>query len=198
MDGYETDHQDYCEVCQQGGEIILCDTCPRAYHMVCLDPDMEKAPEGKWSCPHCVSTWPLWPFGTLEGKGGMDKAFLGLGGSKVVLLVWALGSIQWNDVWFSLGWGGGNNLTLFFLYCRRRKASSGRLKRIIRRVRRSWKKLGETLKRRMTTIWNSVGSARMAGNCSAVTPVLLPTISIASTPPFQRSPMASGSVPVAR
>uniref|UniRef100_A0A8C0GWQ3 Chromodomain-helicase-DNA-binding protein 4 n=1 Tax=Chelonoidis abingdonii TaxID=106734 RepID=A0A8C0GWQ3_CHEAB len=47
------DHQDYCEVCQQGGEIILCDTCPRAYHMVCLDPDMEKAPEGKWSCPHC-------------------------------------------------------------------------------------------------------------------------------------------------
>uniref|UniRef100_A0A673BLI8 Chromodomain helicase DNA binding protein 4a n=1 Tax=Sphaeramia orbicularis TaxID=375764 RepID=A0A673BLI8_9TELE len=54
-DGYETDHQDYCEVCQQGGEIILCDTCPRAYHMVCLDPDMEKAPEGKWSCPHCVS-----------------------------------------------------------------------------------------------------------------------------------------------
>lgn len=56
-DGYETDHQDYCEVCQQGGEIILCDTCPRAYHMVCLDPDMEKAPEGKWSCPHCVSTF---------------------------------------------------------------------------------------------------------------------------------------------
>lgn len=54
-DGYETDHQDYCEVCQQGGEIILCDTCPRAYHMVCLDPDMENAPEGTWSCPHCVS-----------------------------------------------------------------------------------------------------------------------------------------------
>uniref|UniRef100_A0AAR2JXQ1 DNA helicase n=1 Tax=Pygocentrus nattereri TaxID=42514 RepID=A0AAR2JXQ1_PYGNA len=53
-DGYETDHQDYCEVCQQGGEIILCDTCPRAYHLVCLEPELEKAPEGKWSCPHCV------------------------------------------------------------------------------------------------------------------------------------------------
>ncbi|XP_013407633.1 chromodomain-helicase-DNA-binding protein 4 isoform X2 [Lingula anatina] len=52
-DGYETDHQDYCEVCQQGGEIILCDTCPRAYHLVCLDPELEEAPEGKWSCPHC-------------------------------------------------------------------------------------------------------------------------------------------------
>ncbi|XP_065202683.1 chromodomain-helicase-DNA-binding protein Mi-2 homolog [Planococcus citri] len=62
-DGYElqTDHQDYCEVCQQGGEIILCDTCPRAYHLVCLDPELEEAPEGKWSCPHC------------EGEGVQDK-----------------------------------------------------------------------------------------------------------------------------
>lgn len=53
QDGYETDHQDYCEVCQQGGEIILCDTCPRAYHLVCLEPELETAPEGKWSCPSC-------------------------------------------------------------------------------------------------------------------------------------------------
>lgn len=52
-EGYETDHQDYCEVCQQGGEIILCDTCPRAYHLVCLEPELDEAPEGKWSCPHC-------------------------------------------------------------------------------------------------------------------------------------------------
>ncbi|KAK8383256.1 hypothetical protein O3P69_011625 [Scylla paramamosain] len=57
-DGYETDHQsppnqDYCEVCQQGGEIILCDTCPKAYHLVCLEPELEEAPEGKWSCPTC-------------------------------------------------------------------------------------------------------------------------------------------------
>ena len=25
----QEEHQEYCEVCQQGGEIILCDTCPR-------------------------------------------------------------------------------------------------------------------------------------------------------------------------
>lgn len=49
----QADHQDYCEVCQQGGEIILCDTCPRAYHLVCLEPELEETPEGKWSCPHC-------------------------------------------------------------------------------------------------------------------------------------------------
>ncbi|CAB1427115.1 unnamed protein product [Pleuronectes platessa] len=59
-DGYETDHQDYCEVCTQGGEIILCDTCPRAYHLVCLDPELEKAPEGKWSCPHCEKEGIQW------------------------------------------------------------------------------------------------------------------------------------------
>lgn len=46
-------NQDYCEVCQQGGEIILCDTCPKAYHLVCLEPELEEAPEGKWSCPTC-------------------------------------------------------------------------------------------------------------------------------------------------
>ncbi|KAF7236777.1 Chromodomain-helicase-DNA-binding protein 3 [Varanus komodoensis] len=59
-DGYETDHQDYCEVCQQGGEIILCDSCPRAYHLVCLDPELDKAPEGKWSCPHCEKEGVQW------------------------------------------------------------------------------------------------------------------------------------------
>lgn len=60
-DEEQTDHQDYCEVCQQGGEIILCDTCPRAYHLVCLEPELEETPEGKWSCPHC------------EGEGVQDQ-----------------------------------------------------------------------------------------------------------------------------
>ncbi|KAI5711284.1 hypothetical protein M8J75_015718 [Diaphorina citri] len=54
----QTEHQDYCEVCQQGGEIILCDTCPRAYHLCCLDPELDETPEGKWSCPRCVSDGP--------------------------------------------------------------------------------------------------------------------------------------------
>ncbi|XP_078394484.1 chromodomain-helicase-DNA-binding protein 5-like, partial [Cetorhinus maximus] len=82
-DGYETDHQDYCEVCQQGGEIILCDTCPRAYHMVCLDPEMEKAPEGKWSCPHCEKEGVQWEAKDenseleAEGDGELEEGALG-------------------------------------------------------------------------------------------------------------------------
>merc|ERR1719427_1199098 len=54
----ESEHQEFCEVCQQGGEIILCDTCPRAYHLCCLDPELDEAPEGKWSCPTCEKTGP--------------------------------------------------------------------------------------------------------------------------------------------
>nr|XP_033492873.1 chromodomain-helicase-DNA-binding protein 4a isoform X1 [Epinephelus lanceolatus]XP_033492874.1 chromodomain-helicase-DNA-binding protein 4a isoform X1 [Epinephelus lanceolatus]XP_033492875.1 chromodomain-helicase-DNA-binding protein 4a isoform X1 [Epinephelus lanceolatus] len=76
-DGYETDHQDYCEVCQQGGEIILCDTCPRAYHMVCLDPDMEKAPEGTWSCPHCEKEGIQWEAREEASEGEEDNGDTG-------------------------------------------------------------------------------------------------------------------------
>jgi chromodomain-helicase-DNA-binding protein 4 len=36
----------------------LCDTCPKAYHLVCLDPELDEAPEGKWSCPHCEKEGP--------------------------------------------------------------------------------------------------------------------------------------------
>ena len=78
-DGYETDHQDYCEVCQQGGEIILCDTCPRAYHLVCLDPELEKAPEGKWSCPHCVSPWQTQGVGVVSVLVFQTPAWSSLG-----------------------------------------------------------------------------------------------------------------------
>ena len=37
----DAEHREYCEDCQRGGEIILCDTCPRAYHLCCLDPPLD-------------------------------------------------------------------------------------------------------------------------------------------------------------
>ncbi|XP_043542852.1 chromodomain-helicase-DNA-binding protein 3 isoform X2 [Chiloscyllium plagiosum] len=80
-DGYETDHQDYCEVCQQGGEIILCDTCPRAYHLVCLDPELDKAPEGKWSCPHCEKEGIQWEAKD-EEEEEEDEEEVELGGER--------------------------------------------------------------------------------------------------------------------
>uniref|UniRef100_A0AAQ4R3A1 Chromodomain helicase DNA binding protein 3 n=1 Tax=Gasterosteus aculeatus aculeatus TaxID=481459 RepID=A0AAQ4R3A1_GASAC len=91
-DGYETDHQDFCEVCQQGGEIILCDTCPRAYHLVCLEPELEKAPEGKWSCPHCEKEGIQW-----EAKDEDFEDFEEDAEDRVISEVSALGAEEDDD-----------------------------------------------------------------------------------------------------
>lgn len=56
--GEEAENNDYCEECKQDGELLLCDTCPRAYHTVCIDENMEEPPEGDWSCAHCIEHGP--------------------------------------------------------------------------------------------------------------------------------------------
>jgi hypothetical protein len=50
------DPTDYCTVCDDGGELIVCDFCDNAYHLTCLKPPMETVPDGTWSCPKCVSS----------------------------------------------------------------------------------------------------------------------------------------------
>ena len=47
-------HSDYCEVCDDGGDLILCDGCPSAYHIHCLK--LSDIPEGTWYCPECLTT----------------------------------------------------------------------------------------------------------------------------------------------
>ena len=64
----DTDEQ--CEACElatwvDGNELLLCDGCPRAYHLRCLDPPLESVPVDDWICPSCkekceacgVETW---------------------------------------------------------------------------------------------------------------------------------------------
>lgn len=46
------DSDDMCAMCGDGGDLILCDRCPRSFHGACLD--LESVPESDWHCPNCI------------------------------------------------------------------------------------------------------------------------------------------------
>ncbi|XP_040024158.2 PHD finger protein 21A-like isoform X3 [Gasterosteus aculeatus] len=46
-------HEDFCTVCRRSGQLLMCDTCSRVYHLECLDPPLKTIPKGMWICPKC-------------------------------------------------------------------------------------------------------------------------------------------------
>ncbi|CAM5139593.1 unnamed protein product [Eretmochelys imbricata] len=46
-------NDDECAVCRDGGELICCDGCPKAFHLACLVPPMTEIPSGTWRCISC-------------------------------------------------------------------------------------------------------------------------------------------------
>ncbi|CAG60725.1 uncharacterized protein GVI51_J01441 [Nakaseomyces glabratus] len=52
----EIENDDYCSACFQTGSFLCCDTCPKSFHFLCLNPplDPDHLPEGDWSCPQCM------------------------------------------------------------------------------------------------------------------------------------------------
>ncbi|KAG1969400.1 autoimmune regulator [Pimephales promelas] len=48
-------NDDECAVCKDGGELICCDGCPRAFHLTCLVPPLASIPSGTWRCQLCQS-----------------------------------------------------------------------------------------------------------------------------------------------
>ncbi|KAG9333458.1 hypothetical protein JZ751_011526 [Albula glossodonta] len=46
-------HEDFCTVCRRSGQLLMCDTCSRVYHLDCLDPPLITIPKGMWICPKC-------------------------------------------------------------------------------------------------------------------------------------------------
>ncbi|KAH6762281.1 Acyl-CoA N-acyltransferase with RING/FYVE/PHD-type zinc finger domain-containing protein [Perilla frutescens var. hirtella] len=45
------DNDDLCIICADGGKLVLCDGCPRAFHKECAS--LMSIPRGKWYCTYC-------------------------------------------------------------------------------------------------------------------------------------------------
>jgi hypothetical protein len=44
-------HEDECAVCGLVGELLMCDSCPRVFHLECVG--LQCIPEGDWFCDQC-------------------------------------------------------------------------------------------------------------------------------------------------
>ncbi|XP_060788352.1 E3 ubiquitin-protein ligase TRIM33 isoform X2 [Neoarius graeffei] len=55
-EGKEDDpNEDWCAVCQNGGELLCCDRCPKVFHITCHIPTLRSLPSGDWMCTFCRS-----------------------------------------------------------------------------------------------------------------------------------------------
>uniref|UniRef100_A0A672MDN5 Transcription intermediary factor 1-alpha-like n=1 Tax=Sinocyclocheilus grahami TaxID=75366 RepID=A0A672MDN5_SINGR len=49
----EDPNEDWCAVCQNGGELLCCDKCPKVFHLSCHIPTLTASPSGEWYCTFC-------------------------------------------------------------------------------------------------------------------------------------------------
>lgn len=49
----DDEHDLLCSGCGKGGEVLMCDACPKTWHLDCLTPKLNTAPYGYWTCPDC-------------------------------------------------------------------------------------------------------------------------------------------------
>ena len=65
-------NSDVCTACREGGALLLCDTCPSAFHYDCLPDCIEPddLPEGDWSCSQCLALGSRKRLKTAPGKHG--------------------------------------------------------------------------------------------------------------------------------
>ena len=75
VDDNVSEHGEACTVCGNDGTLILCEDCPRSYHVECCYPPLRKVPRGKWMCQICTGLDADLPYrrraATLEKKRGM-------------------------------------------------------------------------------------------------------------------------------
>ncbi|XP_068169874.1 transcription intermediary factor 1-alpha-like isoform X2 [Antennarius striatus] len=49
----ESDSEDFCAVCLNGGDLLCCDRCPKVFHLSCHIPPVTSCPLGDWMCSLC-------------------------------------------------------------------------------------------------------------------------------------------------
>ncbi|XVF05290.1 hypothetical protein REPUB_Repub05bG0159200 [Reevesia pubescens] len=49
------ENDDLCSICLDGGNLLCCDTCPRAFHRECVS--LPSIPTGTWHCRYCQNTF---------------------------------------------------------------------------------------------------------------------------------------------
>lgn len=50
------DHDNDCYICDDGGDLVCCDFCSKAYHLQCHIPPLLRVPDGVWTCCECKAT----------------------------------------------------------------------------------------------------------------------------------------------
>lgn len=46
-------HNEYCDLCFTGGQLLCCDGCCRAFHFSCVTPPIKEVPKDDWFCAQC-------------------------------------------------------------------------------------------------------------------------------------------------
>eukprot|EP00466_Bigelowiella_natans_P003529 jgi/Bigna1/73238/fgenesh1_pg.23_\ len=79
---------DVCAVCNEMGNLLCCDTCPRVYHTSCLAEESPKEEEGAWSCGICTGRTTLRELVTLfyqrQKMEHVDLCFACLQGGELI------------------------------------------------------------------------------------------------------------------
>lgn len=63
---------DYCVLCTNHGNLVCCDTCPRAFHVDCMESDGQSTMTDTWECPLCKKEREGLKSDLVDGNGALD------------------------------------------------------------------------------------------------------------------------------
>ncbi|XWS59590.1 hypothetical protein CRYUN_Cryun08bG0135100 [Craigia yunnanensis] len=70
------DNDDACIICADGGDLLLCDGCPRAFHKECAS--LPTVPRGHWYCKYCQNMFMREKFGEHDANAVAAGRILGV------------------------------------------------------------------------------------------------------------------------